>query len=779
MPPHGFRTSTREDPFVGREIELEGLSVTLRQALRGEPGVAIVCGEAGVGKTRLVREFGALARRLEVQVAHGRAVEDSSIPYLPFMGVFEAIDAGSPMGADVAPTLANTLLGSGGLSRPTASAANAPGSLEHDRLRNFLAVTRQIWALATREPELIVLDDLHWADPASLDLLAQLVFEAADRAGRERLPLMIVAAHRPVPASHRLGKLLGQLRRETIAASIELDGLPPSETGAMIRNLGVVSASHALVDSVQGVTHGYPLFVQELVHQLRANGLIETSGGHATVRTLPTGTALPRDVAAAVGARLAPLASASLEVLALATVLGDSFSVDRLVRVAGVDAASVIGTIEAAVDQQILVADGPSIRFRHPLIRQALAGRASRERQEEIHLQIAEALEAEGSSGAVSLAIVAHLLAAGTRADRDKVVRYARQGADHAFSMFAWSEAARLYAEAAVAAGAARKLSAGELGELHFLAGLSHHHDFDLGPCLEQYGRAMAAFREAADLPGQARTLRHQTRALYNAATRTSYGDQLDLSQHERVLTTLGEREPLIRGFLLEVMSQVHWTARDSKQAEALARRALALGDEVGDDRLRHHASFALGLAQFQSGHLAAAEESYSDSLAFARRAGDPWIESPPLQRLAVMHLAFGRLDAAERLGREARALTERIGYGAEASFALANLATTALARGQFRQAEEHAREALTIAYRTRYPWGATIALLALASARAFEGRRQDASHAVELLGKPGEVFDEPGAAIQFLVRTWLDLLAVEAAPEEPHDECRRGCPCS
>jgi class 3 adenylate cyclase/DNA-binding CsgD family transcriptional regulator/tetratricopeptide (TPR) repeat protein len=768
---HGFHTSAREDPFVGREIELEGLSATLRHALRGEPGIAIACGEAGVGKTRLLREFGALARRLEVQVAHGRAVEDSSIPYLPFMGVFEAcaLGAGAPLDAASTPLSPGAVAG-------TTTAARAPGDAEHDRLRHFLAITQQIRALASREPALIVLDDLHWADPASLDLLGQLVFEAADRAGRERLPLMIVVAHRPVPASHRLGKLLGQLRRESIAASIELDGLPPSETEAMIRNLGVASASHALVDSVQGVTHGYPLFVQELVHQLRASGLIETVDGYATVRTLPADTALPRDVTAAVGARLAPLGQASLKLLVLAALLGDSFSVDRLARVAGVEGESVVAAIEAGVDQQILVADGTSVRFRHPLIRQALASRATPERQQEIHLQIAQALEAEGGPRATSLEIARHLLAAGARADTEEVVRYARQGADHAFSIFAWSQAARLYAGAAEAAGAARSVPAGELGELHFLAGLSHHHDFDLAPCLEHYGRAMQAFREADDLPGQARTLRHQTRALLSTA-RTSYGDQLDISQHERVLATLGDREPVIRGFLHEVMSQVLWTARDSKQAEVLARRALALGAEAGDDRLRYHASFALGLAQFQSGRLTEALASYEDSLEYARRTGDPWIESPPMQRLAVIHHSYGRLDAAERLGREACALTGRIAYGAETSFALANLATTALARGQFRQVEEHAREAITIAYRTRYPWAATIALLALASARAFEGRLQDACHAVELLGKPGEVFDEPGAAIQFLVRVWLDLLAVDAAPDDPHDEVRARLP--
>ena len=768
---------TRDDPFVGREMELDGLSASLRRTLQGKPGVAVVCGEAGVGKTRLVREFGAMARHLDVRVISGRATEGSSTPYLPFMGVFEACaqDRGPTGALPDASALLNSVLG--GASRPAISVSNVLGDAEHDRLRLFLLVTRQIRALVQREPTLIVLDDLHWADPPSLELLEQLAFAAADSAGHERLPLMIVAAHRPVPASHRLGKLLGRLRRETIATAIELDGLPASETGAMLRTLGVMPASSQLVDAVQSVTHGYPLFVQELVHQLHANGLLESVSGYTTVRTTPTGMALPRDLVSAVGARLETIDEDSLRTLTLAALLGDTFSADRVARVAGTDRESVLRALDAAAEQQVLVSDGTSFKFRHPLIRQALANRASDGRRELLHLRIAEALEArEDSPGALNLEMAHHLLAAGSQADKDDVARYARRGADHAFSIFAWAEAARLYAGAAEAARAAGKLSPRALGELHFLAGLSHHHDFDFALCLDQYERAMVAFREAGDLPGQAQTLRHQTRALYNTA-RTSYGDELDLRPHERVLAQLGESEPLIRGLLEEVMSQVYWTARDSARAEALARRALDRGQEVGDDRLRHHASFGLGLAQFQRGRLAEAFESYTQSLDYARRASNPWIESPPLQRLAVIHHAFGRLDAAERLGQEACTLTGLVSYGAETSFALANLATTAVARGQFQRAEERARQAVTMSYRTRYPWGATIALLGLACSRGLEGRFEDARHAVELLGRAGEVFDEPGPAIQFVVMAWLDMLAAHAAPGEPPRDVRDRLP--
>jgi class 3 adenylate cyclase/tetratricopeptide (TPR) repeat protein len=763
----------RETPFVGREVELDALSSILRHVLRGKPRVAVVAGEAGVGKTRLIREFALIARHLDVYVVQGRAIEDSSVPYLPLMSVLRRSHApvapGSPSeGADATNTAGLVASLSGTVAPLATTVGNAVRNGEHDRLRIFLAVTQEVIALAHQQPTLIILDDLHWADPSSLDLLEHLVFAAADAADFERLPLMVLITHRPIADDHRLGRLLDRIRRESLTDAFEIEGLGSAETAAIVRALEPSPASNQLIQAVQAATRGYPLFIQEFVEQLRADGLLEQAGGYTTVRSLPAGVpSPPRDVSDAVTARLKPLSSEDMPVLNLAALLGDSFTAEQLARVAGAHADAIAPRLASALDQKVIVVDQAGFRFRHPLLRRALAGSVSPARRQAIHLQIATALSAADAeaSGATSVEIADHLLAAGPQADPARVIEHARRGADHAFSVFAWAEAARLYAGAADAASAAGTVHGSALGELQFLAGLAHQHDFDIGPCLDRYERAMRAFEEAGDFAGQAQTLRHQTRVRYITTGTTNYGDAIDLERHERVLAALGDSSPLVRGLLLEVMSQVCWTTRNSARAEALARRALDLGERIGDDRLRHYASFSLGLAQFQGGHLDEALESYERSIEYARRADDPWIENPPLQRLSLIAHGCGRLDDADRLARQGRELTGRVAYAAEASYAFANLATTAVARGRFREAEGLAREAITLTRRTRYPWGGLIALLALASARTQQGRFQDARHALRLLRTPGEVLEQPGATVQFMVTAMEDLIVVHEGP--------------
>jgi class 3 adenylate cyclase/tetratricopeptide (TPR) repeat protein len=755
------RRTLSEAPFLGREVEIDGLSAALRKVLRGKPLVAIVSGEAGVGKTRLVREFVLMAKRLDVHVVQGRATEDSSIPYLPLMSVLRlpALGALGHLAEGTDPPERSGGARTGAVSATSARESAQNG--EHERLRTFLAVTHEIIALARRQPLALVLDDVHWADASTLDLVGHLVFAAADAAETDHLPLLVLLAHRPVPPDHRLDRLLERIRRESLGETVALEGLSTADTAQIMLALETSPASNQLVQTVHAMTRGYPLFIQEFLDQLRTEGALEEAGGTTTVKPLRAASYLPGDPGATVGARLKALGSEDLRVLTLAALLGDSFSADRLAHVAGVEVADLAGPLGVAVEERVLISERVGFRFRHPLLRAALAAALAPGERQAMHLRIATALASSDpdTSGLTRVEIANHLLGAGPQADLANVVEHARRGAEYALSVFAWSEAARLYAAAADAAtGTSTPPSA--LGELHFLAGLAHQHDFDVGPCLDRYSRAMRAFGEANDFEGQARTLWQQTRTYMTTGT-PSYGAALDLAPHERVLEALGNRSPLVRGMLLAAMSQVCWVTRDSARSEALARGALELGEQCGDDRLQQYATLTLGLAQFQGGKPDEARVSYERSLEHARRAGDSWMENPPLQRLSLVEHARGHLDDAERLALQGKELTARVAYAAEASYAYANLTTIAVTRGRLREAETLAREAVTLARRSHYPWGGVIALVALASARALQGRFRDAGHALRLLSTPGELFDQPGAQIHFLVTASVDLFRV------------------
>jgi len=764
-------SESARDPFVGRELELDELALQLNRALRGRPKFVFLSGEAGVGKTRLLREFSAMARRLGMQVIYGRAMEDSSTPYLAFLHVLEACARSTPHHTSHKADPFTLLSAPGSLEQPNAQTHRPARASDvgYDRLRLFVTIVRQIMDLSRREPLLLVLDDLHWADAPTLDLLAQLVFVVADAAAAdERLSLITIAAHRPLAAAHRLSKLRERLRRESIVSSLALEGLSERETSLLLAELGVPRAAHQLVDAVQRVTHGSPLFVREMLHHLERHDLLDRGRSYTTVKALPAHLELPDDVRGALADRLAALSEQDIELLTLAALVGDGVALERIARVCDRDLDAALATLERGVAAELVQLEGQTFRFRHPLIRELLAARASPLRRQVLHQRVARSLETErpardGNEGARSLELARHLLASGERAS-ERLRYHAERGAQHASSLFAWSEAAGLFATAATAAEALGDASPRELGQLHLQSGLAHQHDFDFGPSTYHYDRAATYFAAAADLIGQAQTLRHRTRALVLSSA-ISYGQSLDLREHDQVLARLGEREPLVRAALLEAMSQAFWTARNTLRAEALARSALALAEQVGDARVCTQSLHCLGLALFQGGKLTEAFDAYRRGFESAQRAGDVWLQIPSLQRLCALHICFGELERAAQLCNDARALTAQAYHSAEAAFVQGNRASIALARADLASVQEHAREAVHLAKRARYPWGGLIALTTLTWARTQAERYEDAVYAIEQLAVPGEFFDEPGAAVLFTVALWKSFIELCADP--------------
>src|SRR5262249_18805197 len=160
-----------------------------------------------------------------------------------------------------------------------------------------------------------------------------------------------------------------------------------------------------------------------------------------------------------------------------------------------------------------------------------------------MHLQIAQTLEQlyAGSPEAHLLEIVHHLVNAGAAAEAQKIVQYAWRAGDQAFAMFAWDEAARYYEAALSAAENTTSLSVPDRAALHYRAGLAHYRDMDVGPALDHYEKAIAAYRLTNDLHGLAQVLEIRTRAYLTQAS-VPYGTLADVQLVEEVLNALGEK---------------------------------------------------------------------------------------------------------------------------------------------------------------------------------------------------------------------------------------------
>src|SRR5262249_10308170 len=244
------------------------------------------------------------------------------------------------------------------------------------------------------------------------------------------------------------------------------------------------------------VTQGNPLFIQEVVHQLRQQGALQERRGYTVTTALLADLRLPEHVTEAVAARTPGVCEGCHRPLTLAARLGDDVSMPLLSAVSGLAEEAVLDYLEEGMRQGILRSEGPGFQFAHPLLRHVLYSTFSVARRQRLHAQIAQVMERlyAGNIEGHLLGIAHPLVSAGSVARRDKVVTYARRAGDQACSIFAWREAAQYYEAALSTAEATDRLSAPERAELHYRAGLAYNRDQDVGPCLEHYAQAIESY---------------------------------------------------------------------------------------------------------------------------------------------------------------------------------------------------------------------------------------------------------------------------------------------
>ena len=276
-----------------------------------------------------------------------------------------------------------------------------------------------------------------------------------------------------------------------------LDGLNEQEIHELIGGLGLARPSHQLTATVSEATQGNPLFVQEVVHHLLQEHGLQEQGGYLVTTTAPADLQLPDEVTGAIVTHARGLSDACRKVLTVAAFLGDRLSFRVLTAVSGVGEEELMNLLEEAERQRLIRSEGQTLQFTHPLIRHVCYQETSAPRRQRLHTQIAEVLQRlyAGAPDAHLLEIAHHLVRAGTAADENTLVDFARRAGAHAFRVFAWSEAAQYYEAALSAAESTGCLPVRDLADIHYWAGLAHFYDQDVGPCLHHYERAIEAYR--------------------------------------------------------------------------------------------------------------------------------------------------------------------------------------------------------------------------------------------------------------------------------------------
>ena len=691
--------------FVGRERELETLAAGLRDAHASRARLVVVTGDAGIGKTRMVEELVRQADLPAGRVLWGRAPEQTGAPsYWPWVRALEEYVGGAKadalrdeLGAD-APVLAHLVPGIRVRCPDVEPSAPLGGDAEA-RFRLLDAVASFIRRAAARAPLLVVLEDLHWADEASLALLA---FVAGDlRAAR----LLIVATCREREQQRKPRGLSDAMR---LAQRVPLRGLGRDAVGALVERASAGSPPAALVARLHELTEGNPFYLDEVLRMLRDDGRLDDAGVGGAPVPLPDGV---RDT---LRRRLEPLDAADRELLSLASVVGREFDVVLLTLATGMPAEDVLARLTAATALGLVeeTATVGRFRFGHALVHETVYGDLLPATRAHLHQRVASALEAHHAdrTDPPLAELAAHYARAAPLGTAAKAVECSIRAAEQAAAIFAYGDALAHY-ERALAALALQ--APDERKRLQICLALG-----DVAVRAARYPQARQAFDQAAR---RARALDdthafvHAALSFAEASPPSGAPDPAVIALLEEALAALGESDSFFRAVGLAMLAQALYFS-DLARSEALSAEALAT----------------------------------------ARRTGDPVALSLALLYRQVMISGPG--DVAERLALvdEARGVAEAIGFEPALHHGQVAWIFCQLERGRVAEAAAAIDRMQRDAERTRLPDRQWRALVHRAGLAILEGRFAEAARlAAEALAVRRDASD-PTAVRLFTMQTFL-----------------------
>ncbi|HEX4744235.1 MAG TPA: AAA family ATPase [Candidatus Limnocylindria bacterium] len=429
--------------LIGRGEELTTFRDLLTRAAAGSGRVLFVNGEPGVGKSAFVRDAARAAVELGFGLLPGAAVQwERGLPYGPFLS---ALRAGFPGQAlrEIVTSIAPDL----GPLFPELGQAGAAADSPLERHRIARAFGQLLAAAAAQAPVLVVLEDMHWVDEASIALLQQLARSVA----QQRVIVLATYRSDEVHRRHPLAPLVSELVRAGLGDLTTLGLLDAHQTRHLVEaTLGDLPLEPELVEAIFARSEGNPFFTEELLRSLVTSGAIVHHGGAGWERTGRAQLRLPDTLRDLMLARLERLSPSARTTLAAASVIGGRFDYGTLRTVRAIEEAALIADLREAVDEQLLVeqreSGAPTFAFRHALGREAIYDDLLLPERQRLHLRVAETLAAAERTPP---ALVAQHWSAG--GDRRRAAEAYERAGNAALSLNAASEAVAHF-EAAITA---------------------------------------------------------------------------------------------------------------------------------------------------------------------------------------------------------------------------------------------------------------------------------------------------------------------------------------
>ncbi|HEX9067715.1 MAG TPA: AAA family ATPase [Ktedonobacterales bacterium] len=680
--------------FIGRAAERDALRTLVDLAREGSGQAALVSGEPGIGKSRLIAEASADAARLGFLTLVGHCSEsESTLPYAPLLDLLRTcltrppVDDTTraiPLPAPLAHLLPEWSSG------PTTS-----NDTQVDKRHVFASITRYVSELAAQRPVLLAMEDIHWGDDLSLEYLLYLTRHC------RHMPLLLVATARVDEAASAARRWLAQLHRERLAHEITLAPLTRAEVGQMATALlpagGIVGMP--LLDTLYARSEGNPFFIEELLRALISTRALVLVNG--IWQGTSAGSPVPRSVQEVVHQQTEQLSADAKRVLAASAVGGREIDYRLLRAVLGLEDKSLVPLLKEVIAAQMLIEeDSDRYAFRHALHRDAICSELLGLERVSLHRAFGEAIEAlypEGQEREAYLSsLAAHYTAAGEWA---KALTYAERAARQALTLHAPHATLENITRAEKAAD---QLGMPVRAELAYLRGQAHETLGEFEPARESYERALALTQAEDALALESQCLL-ALGFLWAGREYSQAGQWFDRALH---LAEQARDNALLAQSLNRYGNWLANTGRSSESLEA-HQRALRLFEALDDVSGRAASLDLLGTAYGMTGDRVAATEHLGQAIELFAAQGDQQSLCTSLAMRAIQSSPGSSettccplrppdaclLDATDalRLARQIRSLPAEV-------FAENALAHTLLAFGEYGAALAHMQAGRRIA---------------------------------------------------------------------------------
>jgi tetratricopeptide (TPR) repeat protein len=728
---------------VGRAPHVAALEACLERAAAGAGQVLLISGEAGIGKTRLVTEALAQAEAAGYLVLQGACYEtDRALPYAAFIDLLRTYLGADPgaaaalanvpnrasLGALV-PELREVMLGIA--TEPSIDAESS----KRDMVHAFSALFGQ---LASTRPLLVVIEDVHWSDDTSAELLLHLARHT------HAAPIALLLTFRADEGHPALTGLLAGLNRERLAAELHLQRLSRAEIDAMLQAIFRLDrpTRSDFLDLLANLSEGNPFLIEEILRSLVARGEIYFREGQWDRKPLPE-LHVPRSVREAVAQRLAMLSEPARRSVQLAALVGRRFGFTFLQFLCNADEPAILTSMKELLAAGLVVEESAeAFAFRHALTREAVyAGLLARERQA-LHRQVAELIEQlhtdEPEALDDHLDLAYHYYEG---AVWDKALDFGLRAGERALALYAPRAAVDQLSRALNAAG---HMGVSVPADLRYARGQAFHMLGEFEPALEDFATVLQDARAEGDE-------RLAWRALLDLALLWSGRDYERTGAYVREALAVAQNlnDPACIADSLNRLGNWHMNVQQTDAALDSHQRALSIFEELGDRRGIAETLDSLGVTSQQAVDPVRAAEYYDRAIPLLRELDD----RPRLIDALVLRTVIGGAYTVDRVApstvghddADAGLMMARdIGWRAGESFAAWELALWLGPRGDYARALELATSALHIAEEIEHrQWmaGARCALAALhQDLLALDEARMHAESAVDLsraIGSP------------------------------------------